>query len=159
MRADGAAHADYRRARRKAFWRGIGSWLTRADNALLAFEDVRRQLKLQSQHEGGLREVPIEQKRDVPFDEAVASWYDRVYLPTVEAVRSTDALRDFSNRSEADLYLWITEHHWYVHRAAVPEREHLEDVVRGYARERSERPLKRLRRSILVSRRRRAGPA
>src|SRR6267143_400428 len=290
MRSD-TASADYRRARRRAFMRGVVSWFRRSDNALLAFDEVRRGIHAQAQREGGLREVPIDQivgsvgryrdfdraflprpvqtrdrwesvdrahldgtelpavdlykigdtyfvkdgnhrvsvarergqvyidahvievtapapvhsvedlldwmrdqdalsfyektrinelrpdarieltlpgqyekllehisthrwylgiekKREIAYDEAVASWYDRVYLPTVEAIRHADALRDFPHRTEADLYLWITEHHWYLHQAGLPKGHDLEQIVSGYAAERSERPLKRLRRAI-----------
>src|SRR5438067_4791178 len=254
MRSD-VAGADYRRARRRAFMRGVLSWFRRADNALLAFDEVRRGIHAQAQRDGGLREVEIDQivgsvgryrdsdraflprqvqtqdrwesvdrayldhtelppvelykigetyfvkdgnhrvsvarergqefidahvieveapapvmnvedllewirkqealafyettrlgeirpgaridltlpgqyekllehirthqwylgiehKREVPYSEAVASWYDRIYLPTIEAVRATGALHDFPHRTEADLYLWVTEHHW-----------------------------------------------
>ncbi|OLD33739.1 MAG: hypothetical protein AUI44_00200 [Chloroflexi bacterium 13_1_40CM_2_67_6] len=291
MLARSTAHADFQRARRKAFWRQLGSWLVRADNALLAFEEVRKQLRAHARREGGMREVAIDQivgsvgryrdfdraflprqlrtrdrwesidrahlegvelppielykigeiyfvkdgnhrvsvarergqvfvdarvievvspapitsvedlldwirntdmlafyaatrigelrpdarieltlpgqyekllehisthrwylgiekKREIAYDEAVASWYDRVYLPTVEAIRHADALRDFPHRTEADLYLWITEHHWYLHEAGLPKGHDLEQIVSGYAAERSERPLKRLGRAI-----------
>lgn len=292
---------DYERARRKAFMRAIASWFRRSDNALLAFEEMRRGIHAQAQRDGGLREVPIdqivgsvgryrdfdraflprqartrdrwesvdrahrertevpaielykigevyfvkdgnhrvsvarergqafidahvievtapapvesvedlldwirdqdaiafyettdllrlrpdarieltlpgqydkllehisthrwylgtEQKRQIPYPEAVTSWYDRVYLPTVEAVRKTGALRDFPHRSEADLYLWTTEHHWYLHQAAHPKGESLEAIVSEYAGENSERPLQpllRLARAKLPNPRRR----
>src|SRR5207253_1532848 len=71
----------------------------------------------------------IEHKREVPYSEAVASWYDRIYLPTIEAVRATGALHDFPHRTEADLYLWVTEHHWYLHQAALPKGHDLNDLV------------------------------
>jgi hypothetical protein len=291
MLSSSIAHADFQRARRRAFWRRLASWLVRADNALLAFEDVRKRLRAHAQREGGMREVAIDQivgsvgryrdfdraflprqvrtrgrwesidraylegvelppielykigetffvkdgnhrvsvarergqafvdarvvevaspapitsaedllewirredmlgfyattriaelrpgarieltlpgqyekllehisthrwylgiekKREIAYDEAVTSWYDRVYLPTVEAIRSSDALRDFPNRSEADLYLWITEHHWYLHQTGLPKGHGLDQIVSGYAAERSERPLRRLTRAI-----------
>src|SRR5207237_1371532 len=278
MRSD-VARADYRRARRRAFMRGVLSWFRRADNALLAFDEVRRGMHAQAQRDGGLREVEIDQivgsvgryrdfdravlprqgqthdrwesvdrayldhtelppvdlykigetyfvkdgnhrvsvarergqafidahvievtapapvrsledlldfirdqdalsfyettriselrpdarieltlpgqyekllehisthrwylgiekKREIAYDEAVASWYERVYLPTVEAIRHADALRDFPHRTEADLYLWITEHHWYLHEAGLPKGHDLEQIVTGYAAER-----------------------
>jgi hypothetical protein len=278
---------DYERARRKSFLRSIASWLLRSDNALLAFEEMRRGIHAQTQRDGGLQEVPIdqivgsvgryrdfdraflprqartrdrwesvdhahregievppielyrigdlyfvkdgnhrvsvarergqafidahvidvaapapvesvedlldfirdrdalafyektdllrlrpdaridltlpgqydkllehisthrwylgnEQKREISYPEAVASWYDRVYLPTIEAIRKTGALRDFPNRTEADLYLWITEHHWNLHQAAHPKGESLEAIVSDYAGENSERPLRPL---------------
>lgn len=277
------ASADYRRARRKAFVRGVLSWFRRQDNALLAFDDVRRGIHAQAQHEGGLHAVPIEQivgsvgryrdfdraflprqvqtrdrwesvdlahlagtdlpaielykigdtyfvkdgnhrvsvarergqafidahvievtapapvhsvedlmdwirdqdalafyeathiselrpdarieltlpgqypkllehisthrwylgiehNREIAYLDAVASWYDRVYLPTIQAIRATNALRDFPHRTEADLYLWITEHHWYLHQSALPNGPGLEDLISEYAVDHSERP-------------------
>jgi len=72
------ARADFQTARRKAFWRRIRSWLFRGDNALLAFEDVRRQLHVQTQHEGGNREVLIDQ-----IVGSVGRYrdFDRAFLP------------------------------------------------------------------------------
>jgi hypothetical protein len=276
------AGADYRRARRRAFMRGVLSWFKRSDNALLAFDEVRRGIHARAQREGGLRAVPIDQivgsvgryrdfdraflprrvqtrdrwesvdrahldgtelpavdlykigdtyfvkdgnhrvsvarergqafidahvievtapapvhsvedlldwirdqdalsfyettriselrpdarieltlpgqyakllehisthrwylgieaNREIPYREAVASWYDRIYLPTVEAVRATGALRDFPHRSEADLYLWVTEHHWYLHQEALPKGRDLKNLVSEYAEEHNER--------------------
>ena len=299
------ASADYRRARRRAFLRGVLSWFTRSDNALLAFDEVRRGIHAQAQHEGGMHEVPIERivgsvgryrdfdraflprrvqtrdrwesvdqahldgtelpaidlykigdtyfvkdgnhrvsvarergqafidarvievqapapvhsvedlldwirdqdalafyeqtrigelrpearieltlpgqyekllehisthrwylgiegNREVAYAEAVASWYDRIYLPTVEAVRATGALRDFPHRTEADLYLWVTEHHWYLHQEALPKGGELKDLVSEYAeghRERRANPLAAIRRiPPLTAVRRRSAP-
>lgn len=52
----------------------------------------------------------IEQNREIPYEEAVTHWYDTVYLPIVHIIRERDLLRDFPERTEADLYLWIMEH-------------------------------------------------
>jgi nucleotide-binding universal stress UspA family protein len=52
----------------------------------------------------------LEQRREISMAEAVAHWYDRVYLPVVEVIRERGVLRDFSQRTETDLYLWISEH-------------------------------------------------
>lgn len=46
---------------------------------------------------------------EVPYAEAVTSWYDHVYLPLVEIVREQNVLGQFPGRSEADLYLWLVE--------------------------------------------------
>ena len=113
--------------------------------------DARIELTLPGQYDKLLEHISthrwylgIEQKREIPYPEAVASWYDRVYMPTVEVIRKTGALRDFPNRTEADLYLWCTEHHWYLHQAAHPKGESLETIVSDYAGENSERPLRPL---------------
>jgi hypothetical protein len=50
-----------------------------------------------------------EQGRAIERDEAVASWYDNVYLPLVCEIRAQKMLKRFSNRTEADLYRWIME--------------------------------------------------
>ncbi len=64
----------------------------------------------------------LEQKREIPHEEAVTHWCDEFYLPIVEAIRERGILRDFPGRTEADLYLWVAEHRaalerelgWYV---------------------------------------------
>lgn len=45
--------------------------------------------------------------RDVSIREAVTSWYDEVYLPIARVVRERNLLDHFSNRSAADVYLWV----------------------------------------------------
>ena len=47
---------------------------------------------------------------DVPYDEAVASWYDNAYLPLVQMIREQEMMDAFPNRTEADLYLWLVDH-------------------------------------------------
>lgn len=51
-----------------------------------------------------------EQQRDIAVTEAVGHWFDTVYQPMVAIIRRLGMLRDFPNRTEADLYLWISEH-------------------------------------------------
>ena len=52
----------------------------------------------------------LEQRREIGYEEAVTHWYDEVYLPVVQIIRERDLLRDFSGRTETDLYLWLAEH-------------------------------------------------
>ena len=42
--------------------------------------------------------------------EVVGSWFDRIYLPAVHSIRRISLLREFPARTEADLYVWITQH-------------------------------------------------
>ncbi|HEU4323492.1 MAG TPA: DUF4032 domain-containing protein [Roseiflexaceae bacterium] len=55
----------------------------------------------------------LEQQREIGRDEAVASWYDHVYLPIIQVIREHDVLRHFPDRTEADLYRWVMDHRWY----------------------------------------------
>jgi uncharacterized protein (TIGR00730 family) len=57
----------------------------------------------------GLRE-----QRDVPYPEAVERWYREVYAPVVSVIREEGILNDFPERTEADLYLWLSEHRHYL---------------------------------------------
>jgi hypothetical protein len=60
-------------------------------------------------HIEGRRRRLREQRNDEPvsMSEAAADWYDNVYLPIVLAVREQKLLREFPDRSEADVYLWV----------------------------------------------------
>ncbi len=75
----------------------------------------------------------IEQGREAPYEEAVASWYDRVYRPLVDAFRRTDALADFAGRTAADLYAWVSEHLHSLREAYWLDVD-LEGAVRDYTR-------------------------
>lgn len=52
----------------------------------------------------------IDQQRDISYTEAVESWYDHVYLPTVENIREEGLLSEFPGRTPADAYIWMMEH-------------------------------------------------
>jgi hypothetical protein len=54
--------------------------------------------------------MEIERDEPIPYEEAVAQWYDLIYLPVVQIIQEQDLLHDFPDRTEADLYLWILEH-------------------------------------------------
>jgi len=59
----------------------------------------------------------LNQKRHIPWKEAVTNWYDKLYLPTVQEIRENNIMKDFSGRTEADLYLWISDHRYYLSQA------------------------------------------
>jgi hypothetical protein len=59
----------------------------------------------------------VENGHEVSEDEAVASWYDTVYLPIVNLIRKRGLLDYFPGRTEGDLYIWV------VSRRAVLEDE------------------------------------
>ncbi len=49
-------------------------------------------------------------QEEVPYEEAVASWYDNVYLRMIEIIQEQGFLSRFPERTEADLYLWTMDH-------------------------------------------------
>jgi hypothetical protein len=66
----------------------------------------------------------LDLKREVSEREAVAHWYDRVYLPIVRVIRRSSILREFPGKTEGDLYLWVLDRQQYLseagHRLASP---------------------------------------
>lgn len=57
----------------------------------------------------------LDEQRDISEAEAVAHWYDTVYLPIVTVVRESDILQEFPGRTEGDLYLWVLDHQHFLH--------------------------------------------
>jgi len=49
-----------------------------------------------------------ELEREIPYPEAVTSWYDNVYQPIVHAINESGVLAYFPGRTKADLYIWIS---------------------------------------------------
>jgi len=52
----------------------------------------------------------VEQSCSIPYAQAVASWYDKVYLPLVLEIRERRILKAFAGRTESDLYAWLVLH-------------------------------------------------
>lgn len=84
----------------------------------------------------------LETGREIPADEAVAHWYDTVYRPVVEIIREHRLLEDFPGRTEADLYLWIMDHLYYLREAYGPEVD-AEAAALDYAGQFAEHPIRR----------------
>ena len=53
--------------------------------------------------------LSLEQHREVPLQEAAASWYDHVYHPIAEAIRKHRVLEQLPGWTEADVYAEVTK--------------------------------------------------
>jgi hypothetical protein len=47
---------------------------------------------------------------EIPFPDALVSWYNEVYRPTIAIIREQWLLAHFPDRTESDLYVWIVKH-------------------------------------------------
>jgi len=56
----------------------------------------------------------LDLKRDISEEEAIADWYDHVYMPVIKVIRDTEILKDFPGKREGDLYLWVLDHQNYL---------------------------------------------
>lgn len=52
----------------------------------------------------------LEEGREIDYAEAVGHWHDTIYRPIVEEIQAQGIMRDFPDRTEADLYVWLAEH-------------------------------------------------
>lgn len=82
------------------------------------------------------------------WEEAVASWYDHVYLPMVEAIRSHELMSSFPKRTEADLYLWIAFHREQLAKCYGLAPLSPAAAVATFAEVHSERPLEQAVRTL-----------
>jgi nucleotide-binding universal stress UspA family protein len=69
------------------------------------YEDLKEHIRVHQYYMGLEREAPVD------LAEAVVHWYKTVYTPIADTINRLGVLRDFLDRTEADLYLWIAEHH------------------------------------------------
>ena len=56
----------------------------------------------------------LDMQRDISEQEAVAHWYDKVYMPIVDVIRRSDILKDFPDKTEGDMYMWTLDHQHYL---------------------------------------------
>jgi hypothetical protein len=49
-------------------------------------------------------------EHEIPFDDALISWYGTIYDPIVRIIREEELCPRFPGRTEGDLYVWIVTH-------------------------------------------------
>jgi nucleotide-binding universal stress UspA family protein len=58
----------------------------------------------------------IEALKEVSYEDAVKHWYENVFLPIVSLIRDLAIMHEFPGRTEADLYVWISDHRTYLQK-------------------------------------------
>ncbi|MGZ7033434.1 MAG: hypothetical protein ACXVIJ_15835 [Thermoanaerobaculia bacterium] len=86
----------------------------------------------------------LNEKREVPWTEAVRSWRETVYRPTIAVIRESGVLAEFPGRTETDLYLFAMEHLHFL-RERYGEKVEPAAAVQEMVVERSKRAFRRLR--------------
>jgi hypothetical protein len=56
----------------------------------------------------------LDEGRALTYEEAVTSWYDNLHRPIVEMFREHGLLDRFHDRKEADLYVWVSRHLFFL---------------------------------------------
>ena len=50
------------------------------------------------------------QTTEIPFQDAVLSWYRNVYTPVIAIINKNNMLKSFKKRTTSDMYVWIIKH-------------------------------------------------
>jgi hypothetical protein len=93
----------------------------------------------------------LDYRRDVSWEEAVTDWYDYVYMPIISITRERRVLTEFSGRTEADLYLWITDHHWSLNQQELRDHKYdvgFDEAAQDLVRKRSPRLSRKIARAL-----------
>jgi hypothetical protein len=78
----------------------------------------------------------LDLKRDILEEEAVTHWYDRVYFPIVEVIRSSKILKEFPGKTEGDLYLWVLDRQRYLSEVEGLSLQAPEEAAKGFVEKR-----------------------
>lgn len=73
-----------------------------------------------------------EWSREFSFEEGASQWYTQVYLPVVKVIHEMDVLSEFPGRTEADLYVWLMDHLYFL-RERFGDRVSPYDAARSFA--------------------------
>jgi hypothetical protein len=91
----------------------------------------------------------LDQQRPISEDEAVAHWYDTVYMPIIREVRNDNILAEFHDRTESDLYLWIIDHQHYLRENSADHDVDADHAAADYAEKYGEKsPLERMQSAL-----------
>jgi hypothetical protein len=87
----------------------------------------------------------LDWQRDISEEEAVAHWYDNVYLPIVHVIRETEVLKEFPDFTEGDLYLWVLDHQHYLEAEQGLPLQPPEDAARRFVDNENKKPARKTR--------------
>ncbi len=96
----------------------------------------------------------------VPWEMVIRDWYVHVYRPVVESIRALGLMREFPQRTETDLYVWLLRHRdelarrlgWDVRPETTVRSLLHEERIGADVLERARRPLARSSQQALLFR-------
>ena len=88
----------------------------------------------------------LDLKRDISEEQAIRDWYDNVYMPVINVIRDTNILKEFPEKTEGDLYLWVLDHQHYLESQEGIPLQPPEEAARNFFGEEGEKPKKKISR-------------
>lgn len=77
----------------------------------------------------------LDWKRDISEEEAIKHWYETVYMPIIHVIRETEILKDFPDKTEGDLYLWVLDHQHYLEQEEGQPLQPPQEAARQFIQE------------------------
>lgn len=78
--------------------------------------------------------INMNKAEEIPWDEAVLSWYDTVYLPFVRVISHHKLMKHFKGRTISDLYVWLIKY-WDELKTKFGENYSLDDVAQDFSKQ------------------------
>lgn len=75
--------------------------------------------------------INMNQKDEIPLDEAILSWYQKVYIPVLTVIQSHRIMHHFKGRTTSDLYVWMIKY-WDELKSKFGENVELEDIAESF---------------------------
>lgn len=115
------------------------------------FTTLGRWHELMNHIEGHKYFINMHSSDEIPFEKAARSWFDNLYTPIVQIIRTEKILTRFPNRTEADLYIWIIKHWHSLKEKCGPEyplNQAVSEFTTAHGRKFSQRLMKLMKRVI-----------
>jgi len=84
-------------------------------------------------------------KRDISEEEAINDWHDQVYLPVINIIRETNIIKEFPEKTEGDLYLWVLDHQHYLASEEGVPLQPPEEAARDFFGDEDEKPARKIK--------------
>lgn len=75
--------------------------------------------------------INMNQKEEIPLDEAILSWYKKVYIPVLTVIQNHKIMHHFKGRTISDLYVWMIKY-WDELKSKFGEDVELEDIAESF---------------------------
>ncbi len=89
----------------------------------------------------------LDLKRNISEEEAISDWYDHVYMPVINVIRDTHIIKDFPEKTEGDLYLWVLDHQHYLAKEEGMPLQPPEDAARAFFETNRKKPARSKRKA------------
>ena len=82
----------------------------------------------------------MDKTEEIPFEDAVSSWYENVYLPVINTIEQHHIMKLFKGRTKSDLYIYFIKY-WDELKQRFGNEVSLEKAAEGFKQEHRRPPL------------------